>query len=92
MSLIEIQDSKEIDFIEAENKYKNSNYLMINIEYRDGTVYGVVCTISTSPDTLDKLVRLEDELQAKGIKTLIGGEYTNDVRVINIDKIIGENK
>lgn len=87
MSLIEIKDSKKIDFMEAENKYRNSNYLMRDIESKDETVYGVACAISTSPNTLDKLVRLEDELQVKGIKTLIGGEYTDNIRVASTNKM-----
>ena len=73
----EIHDDEVITFVEAENKYRNANYLMINTEFKNGTIYGTVCAISTDPSTLGMLVKLEEEFQAKNISTLMGGEYSN---------------
>jgi len=76
----EIIDSKEvISSIEAERVYKNSNYLMVNIDFRDDGVHGRVYAVSRDPSTLDDLVEAEERLNDQGIETLIGGEYTNRV-------------
>ena len=32
----EIHDDEEIDFMEAENRYKNANYLMIDTKSKNG--------------------------------------------------------
>ncbi len=87
----EIHDNEEIDFMEAENRYKNANYLMTDTKSKNGTVYGIVRAISTDPSTLDMLIAMEDDFQAKNISTLIGGEYANsnfdDLEILKVERI-----
>ena len=87
----EIHEDEEIDFMEAENRYKNANYLMIDTKSKNGTVYGIVRAISRDPSTLDMLVALEDEFHAKNIPTLIGGEYANsnfdDLEILKVERL-----
>ncbi|MCM1125758.1 MAG: hypothetical protein NC429_04740 [Lachnospiraceae bacterium] len=87
----ELHDNEEIDFMEAENRYRNANYLMTNTRSKDGTIYGIVRAISTDPTTLSMLIALEDEFQAKNIPTLIGGEYSNsqfdDLEMLKFERI-----
>ena len=77
MSSLEIIDSKErISTVEARRKYRGSEYLLINTERIGTTIYGTVYALSHDYSSLGEINSLEDELQEKGIKTFIGGEYS----------------
>lgn len=86
-----IDDKEKISCSEAESKYKNAQYLMVDVEYTDGETYGTLYAISRDSSTFDQLIDLENKLQEEGTETLIGGEYAsslfNDIELINMRKV-----
>ncbi len=76
-----IKDNNPISIYDAENKYKNCNILMINPEKKENTTFGEVYAVSDSPDSHNELLDIENGMIKKGIKTIIGGEYSNSLSV-----------
>ena len=72
-----INDSGRTTLYDADNTYRNCNYLMTNIMPCGYTVDGNIYAVSDSLDTQSELLDIEDELRGRGISTLIGGEYRN---------------
>ena len=92
MKNFEIIDSKErISYLDAERIYRDAQYLMINIDDKNGIAYGNVYAVSRDSSTLSELVKMESKLQEQGIECLIGGEYSNSlfnsVEIISMQRI-----
>lgn len=77
MSSLEIIDSTErISSDEADNKYKNMQYLMKDIVIEQGIVYGIIYALSKDPASYEDLIELENKLQKQGIETMVDGDYS----------------
>lgn len=80
MSSLAIIDSKErISCLEAENRYKNNIFLMVDIENKEGDFFGTIYAVSKDISSYDDILRLERRLEENGRTTVIDGEYANSV-------------
>ncbi|MDE7477752.1 MAG: hypothetical protein K2M91_07355 [Lachnospiraceae bacterium] len=89
MSSVQIINSKEkISCSEAENKYKNSIFLMMDIEDRDGDFFGTIYAVSRDISSYDEILQLERKFNEQGKTTVIDGEYApsifNSVDLVSI--------
>ena len=79
-----INDYSRISMYDADNIYKDCNYLMIRIQREDSILYGYIYAISDSVESNTKLLELEKSFSDQGIPTLIGGEYKSSLGFDNL--------
>ena len=86
--MIRVIDSKDkISMYEADNLYKDANYLLVDIVRQEGTILGRVYAISDDPSTNKELLALEEEFSDKGVLTFIGGEYKNSFSFAHLEMV-----
>ncbi len=76
-----IENTDRCSVYEAENIYRDCNFLMVDVEKEAGVTYGVVVAVSESKDDHRNLVDLEKEQIQAGHRTLIGGEYQDSIDI-----------
>ena len=82
-----INDNSRISMYDADNIYKDCNYLMIRIQREDCVLYGYIYAISDSVESNTELLELEKSFSDQGIPTLIGGEYKDSFSFDHLEMV-----
>ena len=82
-----INDYSRISMYDADNIYKDCNYLMIRIQREDSILYGYIYAISDSVESNTELLELEKSFSDQGIPTLIGGEYKDSFSFDHLEMV-----